>query len=113
VKKIDSSIKALPGWVGLFDPIPLDKMYLIEELLYERNKQDTSPDRRAELHRDFFKAVFSCVQEWHLEGLPGAITLEDLSIGGKMKRKVMAELESWLTAQVMALYYEDDTDPNA
>lgn len=113
MKKIESKIEALPGWVGLFDPIPLDKIYLLEELLNERNKKDTEPERRAELHRDFFKAVFSCVQEWHLEGLPGTITLEDLSIGGKMKRRVIMALEGWLTAEVMALYYEDDTDPNA
>ena len=113
MKIIESKIKNLPGTVGLYDPIPLDKVYLLEELIYERNKADAAPEHRAELHRDFFKAVFSCVQEWHLEGLPSAVALEDLSIGGKLKRRVVAELENWLTAEVMTLYYEDDTDPNA
>ena len=83
MKVIESKIKALPGTVGLYDPIPLDKVYLFEELINERNKAEVPPERRAELHRDFFKAVFSCVQEWHIEGLPPAVALEDLSVGVK------------------------------
>lgn len=114
MKILTSSIKTLPGTVGLFDPIPLDKLYLIEELMFERSKTDLKPQRRAELHKEFFSAVFGCVEEWKLEGLPQNLSLSDLGAGKVIKRKVLAELESWLTNEVMALYYEEQeaSDPN-
>ena len=112
MKIITSTIKALPGTVGLYDPLPLDKIYLIEELIFERNKPDNKPERRAELHGDFFKVIFSCVEKWDLSGLREGIALEDLRVGEKMKRKTFGALENWLTTEVMALYYGDGSDPN-
>jgi len=113
MKIITSTIKTLPGTVGLYDPIPMDRIYLIEELLFDRNKKDVPPAKRAELHAEFFKAVFSCVEEWKLEGLTGAVTFDDLRAGAQLKRKVLGELEGWITTEVMALYYGDTSDPNA
>jgi hypothetical protein len=107
-KVVTSPVEQFPGTVVLADPLTLSQVELIESALEFRPEGDrfffTVMDRQQ------LPALLACVQEWHLEHFPEAVTMETFPMS---PRKVSHQLIEWLWNELRAVYLGETTVPNA
>ncbi len=108
MKRIDFKSKRWPGYILLYDPIPLVKIATFEEAM---TKQETEKYTEAVNQNNLLSALLPCVAEWHLENFPEEVTIRTFPGTPRIESaKLIAELINAITE----LYRGDeDTDPNA
>jgi hypothetical protein len=109
MKRFDSPVKKWPGHVLLHDPIPLIKIAAFQVAVADIRKNKSSGD--AVTQSILLPALIPCVAEWHLEGFPEPVTVENFP---GTPRDQSSILVSNLVTAIMQIYKGDeDSSPNA
>ena len=121
-KVIESPVKKFPGTVTLFDPLTMPQVVVIDECLVARGvffeEKEIDGKRAYVLKADAFwsgpdtaalKAIFECVDEWNLNGIPEDVTTETFP---GSPRNASRELVNWLIKEILDIYRGETEIPN-
>jgi hypothetical protein len=130
-KTVSCPVAGFPGVVVFHDPLNMEQVFAIEDandgafqlepspLLTAWNKShdikdDTGNTVQASwssrADNVFLRAIFLCVKEWKIEGLPDGITPETFPFTPRHKSHEMID---WLMKEINRIYEGETQIPNA
>ena len=107
-KIISSPVKAFPGTVVLSDPLTYPQTFAFEDAI-EASKEAGEGATQDRLRYILLAGVLSCVEEWHIEGVPQYPTRDTFPNTPKLSA---ARLVNWLVNEIVAMYQEGEEIPN-
>lgn len=114
MKKVTSTVAQFPGYVVLYDPLPLIKQADFEDAMQAAREVDTKliVSRSQAI---LLPGLLGCVAEWHLENMPDPVTPENFpGVGTSIGGIASARLINFLIKTIVALYaVPADADPNS
>ena len=93
------------GDIVLFDPLTIQQEAEWEYAIAEYNKAVGKGGRDAALVLAFLPAIIACVSEWHLDGLPERMTLENFPRRPKADR---VNLAAFLVTNISEIFLAED-----
>lgn len=109
-KKIDSPLEKWKGHIVIYDPMPMIRLATFEEAITEAMGIDPKLGK-AKAYVALIPALLACVKEWHIDGFPNDLTIDNFPAAGQgMSKADIAALVNWVANRIINLIR--GADPN-
>jgi len=108
-KVVTSPVKRWQGTVTLSDPLTLPQAEAVDEAMTTLPPSKDGQVTLTAIDKLHLPAIFACVEQWNLEGLPDPLTMDNLPMSPLRARHSLIDR---LWQEITGIYLEDSEVPN-